>query len=308
MGATSGGRSGRGPLVLVEACEYLANFLNLRPRHAVILGIEPDHFDCYDSPAALERAFGRFAGLIPRDGLLLVWHDCAAARRIVAPLACRVETFGIGSSDRALRGADWSAVNLRGNRGCYRFELKCRGRSLGEVSLRVPGRHNVLNALAAAALAHANGVSHEAVTSSLGRFRGLRRRLELLGVWGGVLMVDDYAHHPTEVAASLETLRVMEPGRRLWCVFQPHQASRTEHLLDELAESLQNADTVLVADIFRAREGAARPGEITAADLARQVRGHGTEVPNVHTATEIEQLLATQLTPGDVLVTMGRAT
>ena len=201
--------------------------------------------------------------------------------------------------------ADWSAGGLRAWQGCYGFELSYRGRKLGEVSLRVPGRHNVLNALAAAALAHANGVTSELAIRGLGRFRGLHRRLEVLGTWGGVLLVDDYAHHPTEVAASLETLRVMEPGRRLWCVFQPHQTSRTEHLLDELAASLQNADRVLVADIFRAREGPARESEVTAADLARQVRAHGTEVPDVHTAAEIEQLLTTQLTPGDVLVTMG---
>lgn len=312
VGGSSGGRAGQGPLVLVEACEYLANFLNLRPQQAVILGIEPDHFDCYDSTSALEQAFSRFAALVPRDGLLLVRHDCAVARRIAAPLACRLETFGIGSGSGtsatavATDGeADWSAFNLQAWRGCYRFDLSHRGRMLGEVSLRVPGRHNVLNALAAAALAHANEVTSELTIRGLGRFRGLHRRLEMLGTWGGVLLVDDYAHHPTEVAASLETLRVMEPGRRLWCVFQPHQASRTEHLLDELAASLQNADTVLVADIFRAREGPARRGEVTAADLARQVRARGTRVPDVHTAAEIEQLLTTQLTPGDVLVTMG---
>jgi UDP-N-acetylmuramate--alanine ligase len=120
-----------------------------------------------------------------------------------------------------------------------------------------------------------------------------------------VLLVDDYAHHPTEVTASLATLRAMEPDRRLWCVFQPHQASRTEHLLDELAESLQNADRVLLADIFRARERPARPGDITSADLAGAVRRRGREVPPLHGIEEIQQFLATQLTPGDVLVTMG---
>ena len=179
-------------------------------------------------------------------------------------MTCRVETFGIcggaasAATDAARGEAHWSARNLRHLRGCYRFEVNHRGRDLGEVSLRVPGRHNVVNALAAAALASANEVSSEQTIRGLSHFRGLHRRLEVLGTWRGVLLVDDYAHHPTEVAASLETLRAMEPSRRLWCVFQPHQASRTEHLLDELAASLQNADTVLVADIFRAREGPAR--------------------------------------------------
>ena len=332
IGASSGGRAGRDDIFLVEACEYLANFLHLRPQQAVLLGIEPDHFDCYDTSEALERAFAQFAARTARDGLLLVRHDCPAARRIAASLACRVETFGIQC------GADWTARNLRAWRGCYRFELSVRGQPLGRVDLRIPGRHNVLNALAAAALAYANEASPEQILRGLKCFRGLHRRLETLGTWGGVRLIDDYAHHPTEVTASLAAVRAMEPRARVWCVFQPHQASRTARLLDELAESLQNADRVLVADIFRAREGPPQPGEVTAADLARRVcklKGrpgsrlgtvpifrapcaeHGRRkwdcpppkcsepVPDLHATKEIEQFLMTQLTPGDVLVTMG---
>ena len=310
LGRFSGGRAGGGELVLVEACEYRANFLHLRPRDAVILGIEPDHFDCYRSPEELEEAYARFAGLVPADGLLLARHDCAVSRRITAKLACRVETFGIGG------GADWSARRLSARRGQYAFELCHRGRRLCQVSLRFPGRHNVLNALAAAALARVGGVPPERIARVLGGFRGLHRRLELLGAWRGVTLVDDYAHHPTEVTATLQTLRRMFPGRRVWCVFQPHQVSRTERLLDELAESLQNADRVLVAEIFRAREGPPRDGDVTAADLARRVRevsaapsgrraGTAVEVPQVHATEEITRLLETRLAPGDVLVSMG---
>ena len=265
LGQSSGGRAGSGELLLVEACEYRANFLHLRPRHAAILGIEPDHFDCFDSLGDLERAFARFARSVPPDGLVLARHDCAVTRRVTAELPCRVETFAIGFE------ADWSARNLTARRGRYGFEIRRCGRQLCNVSLQVPGRHNVLNALAAAALAWQNGLRPEQIAGALGRFRGLHRRLELLGTYRGVLLLDDYAHHPTEVAATLQTVRRMVPGRRVWCVFQPHQVSRTERLLDELAESLQNADRVLVAEIFRAREGAPRPGEVTAADLARRV-------------------------------------
>lgn len=322
LGRASGGRAGRGEIVLAEACEYRANFLHIRPRHAVILGIEPDHFDCYDSLEALEDAFARFAARVPTDGLLLVRHDCPASRRIAAKRGCPVETFGIDAR------ADWSAGRLSVGRGQYAFDLCRRGRCLCRVGLRFPGRHNVLNALAAAALAWENGVSPEVIAQTLGRFRGLRRRLEPLGTWGGVLLVDDYAHHPTEVTATLGTLRQMYPGRRVWCVFQPHQVSRTERLLDELARSLQNADRVLVAEIFRAREGLHQKGEVTAADLARRVREvsasrpwgammshqmvgrraspeEGAKVPEVHACEEIARLLETRLEPGDVLVTMG---
>jgi len=309
LGQSSGGRAGGGELVLVEACEYRANFLHLRPRQAVILGIEPDHFDCYDSPEELEEAFAGFARLVPADGLLLARHECPTTRRITAGLACRVETFGIDG------WADWTARRLSHRGGRYGFEICHHGRRLCEVKLLLPGRHNVLNALAAAALAWENGVSGDQVARGLGRLRGLGRRLELVGRWRGTWLVDDYAHHPTEVTATLRTVRRMFPGRPIWCVFQPHQVSRTARLLDELAESLQNADSVLVAEIFRAREGPPRDGEVTAADLARRVRELAAapwqrpraalEVPAVHALEEIAQLLQTRLAPGDVLVTMG---
>ena len=299
LGHSSGGRAGEGDCVLVEACEYRRNFLHLRPRHAIILGIEPDHFDCYDTPEELEEAFRCFARSIPPDGLILARHDCPATRRITRNLRCRVTTFGIQAE------ADWSARSLLPRRGRYEFEIFRFGRSVCNVALRVPGRHNVLNALAAAALAWHHGAEADRIARSLGGFRGLHRRFEPLGTWRGVLMLDDYAHHPTEVAATLATVRQWAPRRRVWCVFQPHQASRTERLLEELAWSLKNADRVLVAEIFRAREAPPRPGGISAADLARQTRLHGVVVPAVHRVDQIARLLQTHLAPGDVLITMG---
>lgn len=304
LGKADGGRPGRSELMLVEACEYRANFLHLCPRQAVILGIEPDHFDCYDSLEELERAFGRFAASLPGDGLLLARHECASTRRATAGVQCRVETFGLdtGSLDS---GADWSARLVTSRRGRYRFAIFRHGRPLCDVSLRVPGRYNVLNALAAAALAWHQGVGPEAIGRGLSGFRGLHRRLEEVGSWRGVTILDDYAHHPTEVAATLDAVRRMYPTRRLWCVFQPHQVSRTARLLDELAASLQNSDRLLVADIFRAREPGPQPGEVTAADLARRAGRLGIEVSDVHTTEEIVRELENRLTPGDVLITLG---
>lgn len=310
LGRSSGGRPGDARLALVEACEYRANFLHLRPQHAVILGIEPDHFDCYHSAEPLEGAYAQFARRVPAGGLVLARRGPAAVRRVTTGLPARVETFDTGGR------ADWSACGISHRRGRYAFEIRYRGRLVCRVGLQVPGRHNVLNALAAAALAWQSGVPADRIARGLGRFRGLRRRLELVGRWRGVLLVDDYAHHPTEVAVTLQTLRQMCPGRRIWCVFQPHQVSRTEHLLDELAESLQNADRVLVAEIFRAREGPPRAGEVTAGDLAERVRrcpaprssgppAAAPEVPRVHTIDEIARLLEMRLAPGEVLVTVG---
>ena len=251
-GASSGGRAGNAGLVLVEACEYRANFLHLRPRHAAILGIEADHFDCYDSLQDIEAAFRRFAASLPEDGLLLVRQDCASTRRATAALPCPIESFGWAVA------ADWSAQRLVEDRGRFGYEICHRGEHFCQVRLRMPGRHNVLNSLAAAALCWHNGATAEQIAAGLGHFAGLRRRLEVLGTWQGVTLVDDYAHHPTEIGCTLEAVRGLFPRRRVWCVFQPHQASRTSRLLDELAASLQNADRVLVAEIFR--RGRENPG------------------------------------------------
>src|SRR5262249_14913538 len=162
--------------------------------------------------------------------------------------SCTRETFGLSGD------ATWQACELRERRGCHSFRIRCRERFVCDVKLRVPGRHNVQNALAAAALASHCGATGSAIRLGLERFAGLHRRLELVVDRPELTVVDDYAHHPTEVTAALATMRQMFPDRRLWCVFQPHQASRTRHLLDEFAASLQNADKIIVTDVFRARE------------------------------------------------------
>lgn len=191
LGRSGGGRPGKGKVMLVEACEYRANFLHLPARHAVILGIEPDHFDCFDSLDALERAFGEFAESVPAEGLVLARAGCRATGRVTAGLRCRVETFGFEPT------ADWSAECLGNRRGRYDFRLVRHGHCLADVRLRVPGRHNVLNALGAAALAWHNGVGPAQIARTLGRFPGLARRMEVVDSLRGVVFMDDYAHHPT---------------------------------------------------------------------------------------------------------------
>ncbi|MGA2253982.1 MAG: UDP-N-acetylmuramate--L-alanine ligase, partial [Thermoguttaceae bacterium] len=294
-----GGRAGNGNVVLVEACEFRQNFLHLRPYDAVILNIEPDHFDCYDSRQALESAFARFSALLPADGLLIVPWGNTTVQRVAAMASCRIETFG--QDERA----DWVAAGVRGQQGQYGFDLVHHGRKLGRIGLSVFGRHNVFNALAAAALVADCGASAEKITCGLSQFCGLRHRLEPLGTAGEVSFWDDYAHHPTEIATTLQAIREIAPAARICCLFQPHQALRTARLLDELAFSLQNAERVLIADIFRAREAPPQPGEITAADLATRTRALGQDVPGLHTPVDIQQFLQTHLTPGDVLIVMG---
>lgn len=299
VGGRSGGRFGEGRWLVAEACEYRAGFCHLKPEMAAILNIEPDHFDCFDTTADLEAAFSRFAHAVPADGLVIAAADSTAVERVCAQLDCDIETFGLGPE------ATWRAVHLEARRGYYGFQICCRHKRVCDVKLPVPGRHNVVNALAAAALASHCGATGAAIRDALEQFVGLRRRLQLLGEVRDVALVDDYAHHPTEVAATLATLRQMYPERRLWCVFEPHQTSRLARLLDEFAESLQNADRIVLADVCCAREEPPTAGAITTADLACRVAGLGGDVVQLASAGKIRDYLRALLRPGDVVVAMG---
>ena len=298
VGRTSGGRLGAGHFLVTEACEYRRHFLQLRPATAAILNIEADHFDCFRSRRALVAAFRRFAGRLRPGGFLLLGAGTGLSRQLTARFRGRCETFGFAAS------ADWRASHLAHRRSRYRFRIEHRGRTVGEVTLRVPGRHNVLNALAAAALASRIGVPPRIVSEGLNQFKGVHRRLEVR-LRKPLVWIDDYAHHPTEISAALKAVREMAPQRRVWCIFQPHQASRTHYLLDAFARSLQNADKLVVADIFRAREPAHGRLSVTAADLAQRARSYGAQVEHVHAPHEIKELLALSVRPGDVLVTLG---
>jgi UDP-N-acetylmuramate--alanine ligase len=297
--AETGGRNGSGDIALVEACEYRENFLHLAPEAAAILNIEPDHFDYYRSTDQLTEAFAKFASGVSPAGLIIAGADSHRAVSVAKASGRAMTTFGLSAD------ADWRATKVQQNRGRYRFELVCHDRLLTTVTLAIPGRHNVLNALAAAALARHCEVSSQQIAQGLTVFRGLKRRLEIRGRWHGAPWVDDYAHHPSEVKAALAAVRQMFPRRRIFCVFQPHQASRLTILLDELAASLQNADKLAVTKVFRAREGAPRPGEATAVDLAATVRAGGIDVLDEHAPLAIARRAAQELQPGDVLVTLG---
>lgn len=292
------GRPGRGAYLLVEACEYRRHFLTLEPEVGVILNVEPDHFDYFVSDTDLDRAFAEFAGRLPRDGLLLYAGNFPRAERAARYAYCRTVNFGLSPD------AEWRATGLQHRRGCYEFDVLRHGERWGRMGLTIAGRHQVLNALAAVALAGELGVDAATAATALANFRGLRRRFECLGHFGGVTVIDDYAHHPSEVAATLWATREAYPNRNVWCVFQPHQASRLRGLLDGFAQSLQNADEVIVTDTFRAREPRGEDG-VRGADLAGEVSRQGGSA--IHLATDGETLdhLVTHLAPGDVLLTLG---
>jgi UDP-N-acetylmuramate--alanine ligase len=294
-----GGRRGNGRFAVVEACEYRENFLYLQPKLATVLNLEHDHFDCYRTAAQLIAAFERFIHRVPDDGLIVTSEECHEIKEIARASGRKLVTFGFAND------ANWRSANLQHSRGRYQFDMVRHGRRLTRVVLSVPGRHNVLNALAAAVVARHCGVAIQQVAHGLASFRGLSRRLEPRGRFGLATWIDDYAHHPTAVKAALEAVRQMFPKRRICCVFQPHQGSRLTALLDEFATVLHNADAIFLAEVCRAREGAIHPGEATARDLAERLQSGDRDVLGEHEPQAIARRLAKQLQPGDVLLTLG---
>jgi UDP-N-acetylmuramate--alanine ligase len=290
---------GDGPHFVVEACEYDRSFHNLQPHRAVILNVEEDHLDCYKDLAAIQESFTVFAHRVPSNGLVLLNALDARCRAIATGLTCRVQTFG------AVAGADWQAKNIVLESGYYTFDVCHHGQVLGRARLGLPGRHNVDNALAVAALAWDCGVGWEHIARGLAEFRGAHRRLETRGVVAGVQVLDDYAHHPTEIRATLHAARERYTPRRLWCIFQPHQHSRTRFLLADFAHSFAEADEVVVPDIYFVRDSEREREMVSAADLVREIAAAGGQARYLPDFGEIVTLLARDVRPGDVVITMG---
>lgn len=290
---------GAGPHFVAEACEYDRSFLNLRPRLAAILNIEEDHLDCYENIDAIAEAFARFAALLPPDGLLVINGDDPHCRAAAAGVSAAVETFGYE------REHTWRAVECRLRDGRYEFTVVHRGLPLGRVRLQLAGEHNVRNALAVAALASGAGVLWPTISDALSEFRGARRRLEVRAAIEQVIVVDDYAHHPSEIRATLRAARERFAPRRLWTVFQPHQHSRTRFLLADFARSFSLADRVIVPQIYFVRDSERERQAICADDLVARIGACGGRAAHIPDFGRIVGLLARELKPGDLVITMG---
>ena len=298
------------PLV-IEADEYDRTFLALTPRIAVITNVEWDHVDIYRSQDEYDAAFRAFAGAVhePRD-LIICGDDAGILRAFAAPRAAQYGIDDVVARDpvscrRAL--FDWSAANVRVEDGHTRFELwhydqrTFATRHLGERAIAIPGEHNVRNALAAIATAAALGVGQDVVAEALAAYRGAGRRFELKGEAGGVVVIDDYAHHPTEVRATLAAARSRYPGRRIVVYLQPHTYSRTRALLVAWASAFDDADVVRVGDIYAAREHDTL-GVDSRVLAARIDHADARPVGDIgHAAAELTGLLRS----GDVLLTLG---
>lgn len=301
-GLDTNGRAGKGRYFVVEADEYDRCFLGLRPNIAVVTNIEMDHPDCYADLSEIRDAFTDYLSLVSDDGLVVICGDCPTALQVLSRLRPQQGvtperiTYGIGEGNR------WRATGLSINPwGGTNFEVWTDDSLLGHFATSVPGRHNVLNGLAALAVTTECGVSADVAGDALRDFHGVGRRFEYKGNVQDVLVYDDYAHHPTEVQATLAAARMQFPEREIWAVFQPHTYSRTLTLMDRFASSFGDADHVVITDIYPARERDSMG--VHAKQLVERI-AH----PDVHyigSLDEVAEWLASRLKPGAFLVTLG---
>lgn len=321
----AGTLAGRPGILIAEACEFIRSFHHHRPMVASISSVEADHLDVYGSLDAIVEAFRDFARLLPpaaEGGRLLIAHKGAHRREVASGLGCGVETIGFSPS------ADWVVEWSPADR---RVALAHRGASVASWTQRIPGEHNAMNAATACALAIMLGAEPKIVARSLGSFLGVDRRTQLLGevAWppgrpptrragsagattgptGTIRVYDDYGHHPTEVEATLRALREFERpearGGRLICVFQPHQHSRTRHLLEEFASAFSSADIVIVPHIYFVRDSLAEKQKVAASDLVDRLRSRGIRAMHLYPFEAIVEQLQSIGRAGDLLVVMG---
>lgn len=290
-------RVGGSEVFVTEACEYTNSFLHFFPKVGIILNIDADHLDFFKDLDDIRSSFRRFAALLPEDGALIINGAIPNLSEITAGLSCRVITYG---NDRSFQ---YSSSDISHNeKGEASFDLYREGEYAERILLSVNGDHNVSNALAAIAAAELLGVSPEAVREGLKDFHGTDRRFEYKGDMNGVTVIDDYAHHPTEIRASLAAAHDY-PHREIWCIFQPHTYTRTKALFQEFADALTAADHIILADIYAARETDTLG--ISSADLAAALKDKGCDVYYYPTFREIEDFCMENCQKRDLLITMG---
>jgi UDP-N-acetylmuramate--alanine ligase len=290
-------RIGKSGYFVTEACEYTNSFLSFSPNIGLILNIEEDHLDFFRDLADIRHSFREYAKLLPADGCLIINGDIQNLSEITEGLACRVITFGSNDS------SDYYPSDITYNEAGYPSFTPCLGRNkLLRISLQVPGLHNISNALAAMALARLLGIGEAVTAEALHDFTGADRRFEYKGQIGGVTIIDDYSHHPTEISAALEAAS-RYPHKTLWCVFQPHTYSRTKAFLHDFAKALTLADRVVLADIFAARETDTLG--VSSELLRDEILALGHSCDYFPTFDEIENFLLENCINGDLLITMG---
>ncbi len=296
-------RLGSSDTFCIEACEYTDSFLKFHPTRAIITNIEPEHLDYFGDFETEKKSFSKFAKLIPSDGILAV-GSCIEDRDIIfRDASCRIVTFA-GKVNEGDSLPDYHAENISFNAsGCGVYTLVKGTSPVGEIELGVPGEHNITNSVGVAALALESGISFDAVKNGLIRYRGTHRRFEKKGEIGGVTVIDDYAHHPTEMEVTIKTARSLSP-KRLVVVFQSHTYSRTATFKEEICKALSGADLIVLTDIYAARE--VNTFGITPEEMVDILRNkYGKKAYHFSSFGEIEDFCLENCSTGDMLITMG---
>ena len=282
---------------VAEACEYTNSFLSFFPKIELILTVDADHLDFFKDLDDIASSFHRFAALLPEDGTLIINRDTAKYDVVTDHLACGIITYSLNGD------ADYMAEDIHfDENGCASFVCLERGKPLGNIRLCIPGMHNVSNSLAVIALSRKLGLSPEIIAQGIADFHGADRRFEHKGTAFGATIIDDYAHHPTEIRAII-TAALQTPHKKLWVVFQPHTYTRTKALLPDFADALSLADHIVLSDIYAARE--VNTVGISSEDLRAEIEKRGTRADYFSSFEEILEFLKTQLKEGDLLITMG---
>ncbi|MCK4244986.1 MAG: UDP-N-acetylmuramate--L-alanine ligase, partial [Candidatus Omnitrophica bacterium] len=239
-----GGNSGVGKsnFLIAEACEFKRNFLTLRPKVAVVTNIEEDHLDYYRNLKEIEKAFVEFVSLVPPDGFLVLSEE--AKKYLLSKTRAKVFTYGLGEEN------DYQATGISLKKDSTEFNVLYQKKISGSFSLKIPGKHNILNSLAAFATGDQLGIGEKIIKNALGNFKGVDRRFEIKGEIEDITIIDDYGHHPTEIRATLSAVKQRYPDSRVIAIFQPHQYSRTRFLLDDFARAFKKADLIVVPDIY----------------------------------------------------------
>jgi UDP-N-acetylmuramate: L-alanyl-gamma-D-glutamyl-meso-diaminopimelate ligase len=300
---------GGGEEFILEGDEYETaiwdrgpKFFHYHPDDLIVTSLEYDHADIYADFAAYELAFQRLVNLVPRRGRVVIWGDTEqsgpALRCAAGKAHCKVETFGFSA------GNDWIATEVAPHRDGMKFSVAHSGQPFGEFVLAATGRHNVLNALAAIAVANGRGISAAALGEALATFRSVKRRMDVKGEVGGVLVVDDFAHHPTAVRVTIEAARGRWPGRRLWAILEPRSNSMRRKIFEEtLPVSLALADRVVLGGVFRAQQ-LGDENRMKPEAVAESVRGLGKDALVLGSSEAIAEFVAGEAAPGDVLLVM----
>jgi len=291
-------RIGESEYFITEACEYYGSFLKFYPFMAVVLNIEVDHIDYFRDIEHIKATFEEFVSLVPTNGYIVACADDESTLSVINNKNCNIITYGIKNTE-----AMWTAKNIHYNdMGFASFDVYKEGGLLGNVSLSVPGLHNLSNSLAAIAACYACGCRIDSIISGLLSFGGSHKRFELKGLVDNIKIIDDYAHHPSEVQATLNAAK-SAIHNKIWCVFQPHTYSRTKAFLEKFSQSFDSADNIIITDIYAAREK--DPGDIHSSMLAERICQQGGNAVYISDFQDIAEYLDKLAEPGDLILTMG---